>query len=336
MARTTAPRGRGGARRRARFAGLAAGFALLAAEGLARADDVSAFDAGQTAYDAGQYAQAEALLSRMLDPANPPCSGVAAGTPCRLQNDGLIQRARALRAASLVVLNRAAEADPIYEQILLADPAWEPNPAIYPLPAQQRFAAVKKRIQPRLDQIIRQRQAADQERALARQRAKEDYDRWIQKLELMAAQQVVIEHNSRLIACLPFGIGQFQNNDKNLGIVFLVAEALAGGTSIATGVLANYYGSIDPHRATGTNAQGQLQFPDAAALDANKSATLTANRISFAAWATLTAVGIVQAQIAFTSETRKSVPRRVPTPPSVQPTFAVLPGGAAAGLVGTF
>ncbi|HEY4122060.1 MAG TPA: hypothetical protein VGM56_29540, partial [Byssovorax sp.] len=214
--------------------GVALAFALaaLASARVARANDNTAFDAAQSAFDAGQYAQSEKAFGRLLDPTNPPCSTTDPGQPCHLEAAEFIRLARAGRGAALVVIGRAAEADPLFEALLLDDPTWQPNEALFPEPALREFRVVKRRLQPTLDKLIQSRVTEGSKHQIDVQRAKDDYGRWIANLEQQASQEHLFQKNSRLIALLPFGVGQFQNGDRNLGFVVLGAEAALGGGSI--------------------------------------------------------------------------------------------------------
>jgi hypothetical protein len=327
-------------------ASLALLFAMALAAREARADDASTFDAGQAAYDAGQYAQAEILFRKMLDPKNPPCAGAAPGEACRVHDKDIEENARSFMAASLVVLKRPEEADALFEQNLLLRPAWQPNQAVYPLAAWERFLAVKKRLKPKLDVLLKNQQNADQLLVEARQKAKEEYDAWIQRLERMASQRQLVSSNSRLIAAIPFGVGQFQNRDRNLAVVFLTSEVLAGGLSIATGVLTNHYTSINPNLPTSCLDEKGKPIPcDAAgraALESNASAALTANRISFFSFVGLALVGIAQAEIAFNPAPVSTAPQPRPIPPApkvdvkIEPVVSFVPRGGYVGLSGSF
>jgi hypothetical protein len=303
----------------------------LAFASTASADDASTFAAGQTAYDGGQYAQAEILFRKMLDPKNPPCASAPAGEACRVGGE-YVEQARSLMAASLVVLKRGDEADVLFEQILLANPTWEPNQAIYPLSAQQRVLEVRRRLKPKLDEILRDQQKTDQKSAAAQQKAQEEYDAYIQRLERMAAQRQLVSSNSRLIAAIPFGIGQYQNRDKNLFYVFLVSETLTGAASIVSGILGTYYSSVDPRTPT----------VDAASLQTKLDATLVTNKVSFIAWATFTSIGIIQAEAAYNPfpVTTAPQPRPLPPPPlvhiKVEPIVSAIPHGAFFGVKGAF
>ncbi len=144
-------------------------------------------------------------------------------------------------------------------------------------------------------------------------------------IALAAAPARADDALARSIAAVPFGAGQFQNGDTALGICFAAGEALLGGASIATMLLANHLASVTP--------SGPTQPAAVASLNQRIDGTVTANRVSFAGWAALTAAGIIEAEVTF-------APRRAAPPdgerPSLSATLAAVPGGGFLGLRGRF
>jgi len=47
----------------------------------------------------------------------------------------------------------------------------------------------------------------------------------------LALQGLTLEKNSRAVSFIPFGVGQFQNDDTRAGTVFLISQLVTGGTS---------------------------------------------------------------------------------------------------------
>lgn len=137
---------------------------------------------------------------------------------------------------------------------------------------------------------------------------------------LAAAPCQADEVGDRVIAALPFGAGQFHRHAVGLGAFFAVGEALFGGASIATWAVTERLSSADPS-----------SHLDAAALNRQIKAVATVNWIMFAGWATLTAVGILEAQI--------SLPRSDPKAPKERErprallTVAGAPGGGSIRVV---
>jgi hypothetical protein len=315
-------------------------FALVF-EGKARADDAQQFELAKTRFDAGQYEEAAARFAAILDPARPACErGPSDPTskPCRITDPDLIERARGLAAASLVALHRVAEADAYIEQLLLDNPAFVPNPAVFQPEVIDRFTAVRARVRAQIEAAAKKK--ADAERA-ARQKAekgREDERRWIAELRRLAGREVVIERNSRWIAALPFGVGQFQNGDTGLGWAFLIGEALAGAGSIASAAVVAGYQNVDVSTKAATPGESATTV-DIDALNSRIDAWTTVNAVSFGAWLTMSIAGIVHAQATFVPERITYRPRRVPPPPpsfQARPAVSVVPGGGILGISGRF
>ncbi len=302
---------------------LAAGLATTALAARAQADDAQAFELAKNPFDAGQYAEAHARLSALLDASFPPCEVTPGPTGrCRLTSPDLVERTRARDAASLLALKRDSEADVIIATILRQNPDYAPSPAMFPQEVIDRFTIVRGTMASELRAIVQQRAKEAEQKRLAAQKAREAEEKWIAEIAEKAAMERWVEPNSRWIAMVPFGIGQFQNGDTRLGITFAVGEALLGGTSLMTVFITNKL------------APDVLKGNPAAQTYANVAVLV--NRISFASWAALTAGGVIQAQVAFVPERVTFRKRPIPARPKIAPIAAPLPGGAVVGLVGTF
>jgi hypothetical protein len=306
---------------------------VLAAPAVARADDLQELELGKNRFEADQYADAAARFLAMLDPAAPPCDRAPASASghCKLTDPELVARAREYAAASLIVLKRYAEADQLIETLLRDRPAYSPNPAIFPQEVIDRFTMVRGRIRQELDAAARKRAEEEQAKRLAAQREEEAQRRRIAELERLAATERVVVPSSRWVAFVPFGAGQFQNGDSGLGWAFAVTEAVAGATSIALAATVAAYANADlsaKDPATG-------QTVNRTELQSRIDAATLANRIAFSAWAGITVIGIVQAQIAFVPERTTTRTRPLPKP-SVAPSVAPTVGGATFGLSGRF
>jgi len=291
-----------------------------------RADDPQAFELAKNPFDAGQFAEAHARLTALLDPALPPCDGgTSTGGRCRLVDPDLIERARALDAASLLALKREAEADAQIGKILRANPQYAPNPALFPQEVVDRFTMVRGALRPELEAIAQQRARDELQKRMAGQKARDLEDRWIAELERLAAEERRVEPNSRAIAMVPFGVGQFQNGDVRLGVVFASAEVLLGGASLVTVAIVNKLASTDTRLSVNLTA-----------LNSQIRTAVLINQITFAAWASVTAAGVLQAQLGFVPQRITVQKRPVPPRPKLTPIAAPLPGGALIGVGGTF
>ncbi len=309
-----------------------AGLGVLLVGRVARADDVQAFELGKNPFDAGQYTEAHARLSALLDPELPPCdAGPSPVGRCHLASPELIERARALDAASLLALKRDAEADVLIGAILRQNPNYTPSPAAFPQEVIDRFTMVRGTIAAELRAILQKREReAEQQRLLVKQ-ARDAEQAWIADLEKLAARERTVEPNSRVLAVVPFGIGQFQNGDLRLGVFFATTEAAFGGASLVAVAIVNSLASTNISARATTN-----QTVNVPALNANIDTAVLVNRITFATWGALTVAGIVQAQVAFVPEKVTFHDRPIPPRPKLVPLVAPVAGGATFGLGGTF
>jgi tetratricopeptide (TPR) repeat protein len=307
-------------------AAVLAGFALLTGGGICRADDAQELELGKNRFDAGRYDEAHARLSAMLDASLPTCEKASSGS-CRISDTDLIERARALDAASLIALKRYPEAEAQIETILRQNPTYAPNPALFPQEVVDRFTQVRGRLRDELEKEAQARAARALQKRLAEQQFREAQEKWIGDVQRLAALERRVEINSRWVALLPLGIGQYQNGDTRLGVFFTASELLLGATTlVSAGVIAGY------DKVKGKDCTGACL----SVFHENVANAALVNRIAFGGWLGITLIGIAQAQIAFVPERHTYQPRPIPPRPKLAPTVSLEPGGLGLGLVGRF
>jgi hypothetical protein len=293
-----------------------------------RADEQQAFELRKNRFDAGRYDEAHDGLAVLLDPKGFPCAQIAEATaPCRLTDTDLVERARAMDAASLLALKRQGEADLQIETLLRANPQYAPSPAQYPQEVIDRFTIVRGRIQGELDALAQRRKQDELETRLAKEKAREAEEKYLAELRRMASEERVVHTGSRWVAMVPFGIGHFQNGTNGRAWAFLVGESLAGATSLVAVVAFNKIASTNvanPVRATYTTLNNQA------------NAATVVNHAAFGAWAAGTVADVVWAQIAFVPERVTVRPRPLPERPTLTPIAFPIPNGMAWGLSGRF
>jgi hypothetical protein len=307
------------------------GAALLTISAAALADDQQQFELGKTRFDGGEYAKAAERLAAMLDPAQTPCvqTSATAMSSCRLTDPDLIERARAYYAASLVALDRNDEADQQIGEILRKNFQFSPDPAAFPQKVVDRFTVVRSRLRQELEAEQEKRARQEREQRLAAERAKQAEEKWLAAVLRAASEERVVTKNSRFIASLPFGIGQYQNGNKSLGTAFAVSESLLGSLTLVTAVTNSYYIEL------ATNPT----YADLA--KTNQLILARLNQVAFGAFTVVAVTGIIQAQVAFVPEIvsvrKRAVPPR-PTTSSLQilPTIGLSPDMFGLGLVGKF
>lgn len=147
------------------------------------------------------------------------------------------------------------------------------------------------------------------EAAARRERAERERRR-IAELERLAATETLIKKNERWMAWVPFGLGQFHNDDDTLGWIFLTSELALAGTAItATSIELGLHARAEGGRAP-------LDSRDLT----NK--VRAAHQVGTIAWLGLIGVavaGIVEANLSFRSELPAGQRRR-PLPDSLRPS----------------
>ena len=145
----------------------------------------------------------------------------------------------------------------------------------------------------------------------------------IQALEELAITETVEKRNSRWIAALPFGIGQFQNEDRKLGIMFAVTESAFLAASIATFIGHNSLRDENP-------AESELERARRV-----ERALRIGNWVSVGALLSFYVAGVVEAEVRFKpvirSTRKRELPEELKSPQSSGPQFRLnlgLTGGS--------
>jgi hypothetical protein len=319
---------RGGAPAWATIAVLVAGL-LGAAD--ARAGDDEELQAAMTRVEAQKFPEAIARLEVLLDPQAAPCPSDPELTPsgCRLTNPELIVAARAQYALALFgEKGRTPEVYAQAEAILRAQPTYQPNTSLFPQDLVDVFVVVRGRLAEENVEAARKKADAAQrqkEQEDARKKAEAEY---IAALEKQAAEENVLLERSRLYAFVPFGVGQYQNEDYGLMAGFAAFEAIAGITSLVTFL---YEEDLEAQ-----SANPQVD-PDAA--KAQIEGWALANRIAFGVLVGSAVIGVVEANVSY--EAAKPQTRQRPLPKrkaatTVTPIVMPAQGGGYLGAVGTF
>lgn len=304
-----------------------AGIAVLLGAAVCCADDAQELELAKNRFNAGQYDEAHQQFARLLEPSLPPCDKGPSGM-CRLTDADMIERTRVLDAASLIALKRPGLADVEIEKVLRQNPAYAPSPALFPQEVVDRFTEVRGRLREELEKLAEQQAHEALKRRLGEQQARESQEKWISDLQRLAGQEKRVETNSRWLAMIPLGVGQYQNGDTRLGALFTTSEILLGATSLVSAVIVQNYSRFDSTRPCSPLCYEEL--------NRNISTAATVNRISFGAFAAVALAGIIQAQVAFVPERVTSRVRAVPPRPKVAPTVSLEPGNVGVGIVGLF
>lgn len=280
----------------------------------AHADESGDLDKALSAYVAHRYADAEERLRVLLDPST--------GT---LTNPYDLADARMYLGAVLVAEGNKEGADSVFEQLLLAKPDYQPDPLRIALEAIYVFIDTRSRLRERLgtlqaELVKQQKDQRSKDEALHRMLLARQ-----SLLEKLAAEDLVILHpNSRWIAMLPFGVGQFQNGQEAFGWVLLGGETLLAVGSGVAGVLSLY-------ASAQTNAAIERNDGTAGAYNRRAQDESIVGDVLAGGFFAVAVVGIVHAELTFVPQRRQVQHRELPPPPQVSLWPVIGPGGVGLG-----
>ena len=261
-------------------------------------DAGAAFDRARIYYESAKYSACVDAFSRLVERSETLRPKERAS-------------ARMYLAACLIAQNRVDDARQQFRQAILEDRQLEaPDPVVFPQAVIDVFVQVRSTL---MDALRRQQEEeflrSNEQAAAQRKRAERERER-VAELERLASTEVLIKKNERWMAWVPFGLGQFHNDDQTLGWVFLSTELVLAGTAItATSIELGLHSQAEGGRAP-------LDSRDLT----NK--VRAAHQVGTAAWLTLIGVavaGIVEANISYRSELPAGQRRR-PLPDSLRPS----------------
>jgi hypothetical protein len=252
-------------------------------------DASAALERARLYYESARYVPCVDAFTRLLERAAqlPP---KARGT------------ARVYLAACLIASGRTEEARQQFRQAILEDRQLQPpDPVVFPPTVVDVFVQVRSSLMEALERQQEEELERGRKEVEARARA-EQRERWrVAELERLAALETVVRRNERWMAWVPFGVGQFQNQDNTLGWIFLSSEAALSITAItATSI------ELGLH----SQAEGGRAPLDSADLTSKVRA---ARQVGTAAWVTLVAVaaaGILEANLSYRGEIEVGQRRR--------------------------
>ena len=255
----------------------------------ARADDLSDFEAARSLYDQQSYARAVDAF-RLLVGTEPP----------RLADRLLVLESRKYLAASLLFMGAEAEARTQFRLLLQQEPSYALDPLAFPTEVFTQFEQVKEALRKEQTERIR----AEEEALRRAQEAVREAERLrtenLARLRSLASTGESRERNSRWIATVPFGVGQFQNGDKGLGVALGMLQGLAAVSSVVSYV---------SHERLADDQPSSSEIRSAQSIE---TAWRTANIASFTVFVTLALVGIIDAHVRFVPERVHYQPRKLP------------------------
>lgn len=305
----------------------------------ARLSDAAELDRIIELYMAGNYSACAEDLSRLLDP----------DEPASFSDPAIVERGRLYYATCSLLEGDEARARKELRAALQENPLMpSPDSLTFPPPVVSLFLEVRDEVQQLIadrerEQVLRLRRENEKARRRAELRMERE-----RQLEELAGKETIIAKNSRILAALPYGVGQFQNGDRNLGGFFLVTEGLLTVSAATSGLI------LEGMTARKNRSERR---PDKTRYDNQTEAAYLVMKWSTWSLLGVYALGVLEAQLRFKPE-RRLADRPRPLPPDldeedgaqasedttsdsaggplVRPSMGVLPGGGFVGVTGRF
>jgi len=253
------------------------------------ADELSEFESARRNYDKQNYAKAARGLESLVG-----------GVVPRATNPVVRLEARKYLGATYLFLGKKDAAREQFRSLLEEDPDYDIDPVAFPEAVVQTFQEVQKEVstervrEDALAAARRQRERSNEVDDLIRQQQR------VQALEELAAVETVEKVNSRWIAALPWGIGQFQNQNRKLGIMFAVTESAFMAASIATFIGHNSLRDENPAPSEIDRARRV------------ERALRIGNWVSVGAFLSFAVAGVIEAEVRFQPVIRTTRKRELP------------------------
>lgn len=270
------------------LAAMASAIFVLAVTSPALAGDIEDFQRAREAYDAHDWPLA-VLRFEALVGTDPPT----------LRTPLLVLESRKYLAASYVFVGRSDAARDQLERLLVAEPTYELDATQFPIELVELFASVREEVQEE-----RERAA---EHAIAAAALEAERERARSLIEFAETEVTLEIENSRWLALVPFGAGQFQNGQDDIGWMFLVIESIT-----ALGAFA----SLIVHESVQAQLTGEdaLRRIDVEQVNGILRAAQIINWTSASLFGVFALAGVLQAQLDFRATHTVRTHREVPPP----------------------
>jgi hypothetical protein len=279
---------------------------------------------GTALWEAGKYAECAQVFGELVAP--------NARRPLKARD--AIEKARVYQGACYVGAGEPERADDPFRAALRANYQMDPpNALVFPDAVIQRFEKVKRELSEEIRAADEKRLKELQKHAKEHQAVQQAERQRIEALTELATHETVIVKNRPEFALIPFGVGQFQNRDTALGIVFLSSEVLLGGAALTSLLVTE-----------SLYAQGNTPNSDKAQVNSRLHDWHTVELVSGWGYVGVTVGGIAEALIAYKPEfreppRRRQLPKELVAPkPSARltPSVTPLPSGMTLGIRGEF
>lgn len=271
---------------------LAALFALVLGGGsLARADEIDDFEAARRSYEAQTFPDAARRLEAMVG-----------GEVPAIESEVLVLEARKYLAATYLFLGRRDAAAEQFRQLLQAEPSYQLDPLGFPAAVLELFGEVRTELETARAQEEEERRARLEQLRRERLETLLQREERLTRLQELARQETVETRASRVVATLPFGLGQFQNGHTSWGRVFAATETTLLVFSVAT------WGW---HRWLRSQAD-EVPPNEADRFTRQERAARISNQLSMSLFAAVTLAGVLDAHLRFVPVRSRTRERDLP------------------------
>jgi hypothetical protein len=275
------------------------------------ADDRAELEKARASYLSRNWAEAEMRTRVLVDPVG------------GLKERALLSQARMILGAALIAQGKREPAVEVFEKLVLEDSTFDPDPLSYPGDVINTFIDTRSQLAERIKNAAVTAAKLEAGRKAREEAEREKQRRWLELVKAQAQEEKITVKNSRLVACLPFGVGQFQNEQPVLGWIFLGTEAaLVVGTAI-TLPMHFYARGRREHYVDTQDLDLAVQW------DQRADQIQVANLILAGSFVAVAGVGILQANLSFQPTRDERKRRDLPPIGRWTPIVAPLTGGGA-------
>lgn len=193
------------------------------------ADEITDYQFALNAYDSGDYDTAISRFEKLLT-REPP-----------ITNTALLVEIHKYLGASYMFKKDKEKARMHFTLLLKLEPNYELDPVLFPVEVLDEFLLVKNEMKEEIKRLEEEKKAKLVE---LEKKRKELREKWLKVVEWMNNPVYVketIRKNNLFLAFIPFGVGQFQNEQIVKGWLFFSFETLLLLSTVTTYILTDYY-----------------------------------------------------------------------------------------------